>query len=112
MWAWMRGSAKSERPDAPAIAPPERQPAGKPGRHRLLHEYLRTRFADTIVLTFDQIEDVLGFTLPAEARSDAAWWTRTAVIANDAHCADAWLLAKRSARANLQAHTVTFDRMP
>jgi hypothetical protein len=111
MWSWMRGQAKPSERDAPSVAPRERPTAGRPGQYRLLHDYLRDRFADTIVLTFDQIEDLLGFALPAEARNDAGWWARTAVIPTDAHCADAWILAKRSARANLQAQTATFDRI-
>ena len=48
------------------------------GPYLLLYTYLDTRFADTVVLTFAQIEDVLGFALPAQARLQAAWWTADA----------------------------------
>ena len=40
-----------------------------------LYQYLEHRYADTVVLTFEQMEDLLGFALPAPARTDSAWWT-------------------------------------
>ena len=41
-----------------------------PGKHKYkaLYEYLDNRYANTVVLTFAQIEDLLGFTLPDPAR--------------------------------------------
>lgn len=116
MWNWMRRdsptpptvSSGSAAPDPPA-APP--RGSFKAGPYRPLHEYLRKRFADSVVLTFDQIEDLIGTALPAEANSNEAWWGRTTVVPADAHCSDAWVLANRTARVNLQARTVLFDRV-
>ena len=108
MWGWFqRRSTPSQAAEAPSVAPRGRQPAG---RYRFLHDYLRTRYADSVVLTFNQMEDLLGFTLPAEASSDTDWWARSGVNPADSHCADAWLLANRTARPNLQARIVVFDR--
>ena len=42
--------------------------------YKALCEYLENRYANTVVLTFAQIEDLLGFTLPDSARVDHAWW--------------------------------------
>jgi hypothetical protein len=42
--------------------------------YRSLHKYLHDRYADCVVLTFAEIEDLLGFTLPDVARIDQAWW--------------------------------------
>ena len=115
MWNWIRRASTS--PVAPPVPaepdPPSAAPRGplKTGPYRMLHDYLRKRYADSVCLTFDQIEDLLGSTLPAEARSDQGWWSRTTVIAADAHCSDAWVLANRTARPNLQARTVIFDRI-
>ena len=48
--------------------------SGDAGEYRLLFEYLRDRFSDRLVLTFRQIEDLLGFALPAPARVQRDWW--------------------------------------
>ena len=40
-----------------------------------LHKYLADRYADTVVLTFAEIEDLIGFALPARARLSAEWWS-------------------------------------
>ena len=45
-----------------------------PGKYRSLYQYLEHRYANTVVLTFAQIEDLLGFTLPDSARVDQKWW--------------------------------------
>ena len=42
--------------------------------YRSLHKYLYDRFADSVVLTFAEIEDLLGFTLPDAARLEQGWW--------------------------------------
>jgi len=49
------------------------------GKYRALFQYLkqmnkRTQRDDGITLTFDEIERLLGFPLPPEARRKAAWW--------------------------------------
>src|SRR3979490_2618339 len=56
------------------------QPAKAPGRvmtgkYLLLYKYLENRYANTVVLTFAEIEDLLGFTLPDQARVQREWWT-------------------------------------
>ena len=82
----------------------------KAGKYQLLYQYLEKRFANTVVLTFTQIEDLLGFALPESAQVDQPWW------ANDDHDEErdgqsrSWTLASRTATANLQARTVAFER--
>ena len=72
-----------------------------------LHKYLRDRFADTVVLTFAEIEDLLGAALPEEARRHAEWWTDAG---GDSVQAQAWIQAHRTAAPNLLASAVTFGR--
>jgi hypothetical protein len=58
-------------------------------------------------LTFEQIESLLGFTLPDEARTDPAWWANDRPA--DSHT-QTWTLARRTAKPNLHAETVAFER--
>ncbi len=44
-----------------------------PGKYKSLYQYLENRYANTVVLTFAQIEDLLGFTLPDSARVHQEW---------------------------------------
>ena len=78
-------------------------------KYRFFYKYLEGRYANTVVLTFRQIEDLLGFALPAAARSDPAWWTNAAEDASD--CSDAWRRAGRTAKPNLLAQHVVFERI-
>ena len=80
------------------------------GTYLLLYNYLENRYANTVVLTFAQIEDLLGSALPAQAHSDQKWWTDAEVDVGDPRCSDCWLLAHRSAAPNLPARTVRFAR--
>lgn len=75
------------------------------GRYQPLYEYLRDRYADRLVLSFAQIEDLVGFTLPPEARLALEWWA-----ADDAVAGAAWRLADRRATINLHAQTVVYER--
>jgi hypothetical protein len=77
------------------------------GKYRFLHKYLDERYANTVVLSFGQIEDLLGFALPPPARTDPDWWTRGA----DAGWSDVWRLAHRTAKPNLPARHVVFERV-
>jgi hypothetical protein len=74
-----------------------------------LFTYLDRRFADVVVLTFGQIEDLVGFSLPAPARLQGEWWTGTGP-GHPPPVADVWTAAHRTAVPNLQAGTVSFAR--
>jgi hypothetical protein len=80
------------------------------GRYLLLYRYLKNRYADTVVLSFGQIESLLGFSLPEQARLDQLWWTNAEVTAAGADYADSWILARRVATPNLLAGNVAFER--
>lgn len=80
------------------------------GTYHLLHVYLRDRFANRIVLTFAEIEDLLGFHLPEAARLYRGWWETAATGARSPQ-SDAWNLANRTASVSLSAQRVVFDRV-
>jgi hypothetical protein len=111
MWKWFAslGSVAHEKaPDDMALT--ERRPSVVPGKYMLLQKYLEQRYADVTVLTFGQIEDVLGFTLPQLARTYHAWWTQGETNVAGPRHSDAWILAGRTATPNFQAGTVVFER--
>ena len=92
-------------PDPPSAAAVRSEPSTP------LHKYLADRYADTVVLRFAEIEDLIGFTLPARARLSADWWTAPEPGVSRSRFADAWIQAHRTARPNLQAQTVVFERI-
>jgi hypothetical protein len=116
MWKWLL-SLRPEARDTPTArdAPTasvsfiDRRMGGS-GKYLALHRYLENRYADVTVLTFDQIEDLLGFALPPLARTHPAWWVVGAT--GDAPHSAAWILAGRTATPNLLAKTVLFERTP
>jgi hypothetical protein len=79
------------------------------GRYLLLYKYLENRYATTVVLTFAEIEDLLGFALPGPARVGREWWTTAGMDGVDNY-SDSWTLANRTAIPNLLARTVVFER--
>lgn len=93
---------------APPSSPARHKPADVPSEYRAFYDYLDRRYATTVVLTFLDIEALLGFSLPNAARSDRSWWTGT-VIGADRH-SEAWAAARRTATPNLAAQTVAFER--
>lgn len=104
MWKWI----ERWEPKRPTDAVPEK--AGHvPRELAALHHYLTNRYADIVVLTFDQIEGVLGFRLPDSARTQEEWWTGTSRDGDEPSCSDAWTLAGMTARPNLLAQTVVFE---
>lgn len=74
-----------------------------------LYTYLKGRYADNIVLTFAQIEDLLGVAVPPEAHERAQWWT-DCDGAEPSPQSRAWTQANRTAAVNLFARTVRFER--
>lgn len=112
MLSWMkrRRSTRQDHthPDTKAANAPNRcVPASQ---YVSLFNYLDGRYADRVVLTFGQIEDLLGFSLPDLARRSADWWTNPDANTTRPRFADSWLLANRTAQPNLIALTVAFDR--
>jgi hypothetical protein len=82
----------------------------KAGKYQLLYQYLEKRFANTVVLTLTQIEDLLGFALPESAHVDQQWWANDADDGQRDAQSRSWTLASRTATPNLQAQTVAFER--
>jgi hypothetical protein len=105
---WRTAAPASEH--RTADVPPERPPSRVPPDYLSLYTYLEHRYASSVVLTFEQIESLLGFALPVPARTERDWWTAGAARAD--RYADAWIGAGRTAMPNLPARTVTFDRLP
>jgi hypothetical protein len=103
------GSVK--RPKAPLALTLALEHPRNPGRYGSLHVYLERRYADVVVLTFRQMEDLLGFPLPHLARTRREWWTSD-VEGEQPPQSDAWKLAGRTATPNLPAQTVAFARAP
>jgi hypothetical protein len=97
---------------ATSRARPESVPEGhgNAGEYQLLYKYLRDRYADRVVLTFAEIEDLLGFSLPASARLQQEWWSGADAVARRSAQADSWTLASRTATVNLSAQSVLFER--
>ena len=96
---------------APRTVAPIRQPPSRvPAEYLSLYTYLEHRYASTVVLTFDQMESLLGFPLPEMARTEPHWWTGAALQTNS-H-SGAWTVAERTATPHLAAKTVAFERRP
>jgi hypothetical protein len=102
---WPRPAPVPQR--APRNVPTEQSAPHVPREYRALYTYLEHRYASVVVLTFEQIEALLGFTLPAPAQTDRKWWTDAADAQR--HSA-AWTGAGRTAAPNLDARIVTFER--
>jgi hypothetical protein len=93
------------------MAQPGRTVTAYTGEYKLLYKYLRDRFADRVVLTFSEIEDLIGFSLPEAARLRRDWWADTDLSGNLLAHAAAWTAASRSCVANLASQRVVFDRL-
>ena len=107
-WLWASWGRAAPVPERVTITPKS------PARPRIrdgylpLYTYLEHRYASSVVLTFEQMESLLGFALPAAARQELDWWTSAA-----GHGArEAWTAAQRTATPNLLARHVRFERLP
>ena len=98
----------SDRADTQAPRTPHRLTV--PAEYLSLHKYLDDRYADTVVLTFAEIEDLLGFTLPELARIQQDWWANANPQSAPSAQSRSWLQASRTAIPNLRAQTVVFER--
>jgi hypothetical protein len=103
---WRRATPVAERPAA--VVRVERSTPRVPAEYLSLYTYLEHRYASVVVLTFEQMEALLGFALPAPASTEQDWWTSAAAHGHR-HSA-AWTGAGRTATPNLPARTVMFER--
>ena len=113
MFGWMnkrRSTTPAGKIAEDATTATKRHGREMSGTYRLLYEHLERRYADTVVLTFAQVEDVLGFALPDRARSDREWWTAADTNAAESCYSNAWTLTRRTAKPNLLARNVVFER--
>ncbi len=66
-------------------------------------------FKPTVHCVFDEIENLIGSTLPSTARKNAAWWSNNA---NRHVQANAWLNAGfKTDSVDLEKESVTFIRI-
>jgi hypothetical protein len=111
MLDWMKRRVSiASQPRAPREEPAKPQGRVMSGQYRLLYKYLENRYANTVVLTFGEIEDLLGFTLPDQARVRQEWWTDAETSVAGSNYSDSWKLASRTAMPNMRAQTVVFER--
>ena len=107
--AWLT-KAKTTEPSLTRVVPNE-PPAGRAcGVYQPLYRYLENRYATTVVLRLTEIEDILGFALPASARTDRDWWTIADPSTGAGAYGGAWTSARRTAVPNFPAGTVIFER--
>lgn len=76
-------------------------------KYRSLSEYLYEKWEKRIVLSYDEIEEVLGFELPTSAHTlPQSYWANT-----EYHTyAKSWLLLGYKAKVNVKSKKVTFER--
>lgn len=111
MLNWLKGRVTQ----APIAVTPDpkaaKRHAGMDRKYLALHTYLDNRYANTVCLSFQQIEDLLGFALPDRARTDLGWWTPSPAE-TEGRYSQAWMQAEMTARPNLFAQNVVFERAP
>ena len=106
---WMKNRGTIERIPAATAPRAVQEDHVSVGEYQLLYKYLRDRFANRIVLTFGEIEDLLGFALPTHAR-EQTWWLTSLPGESRSVQSRAWTLAGRTATVNLLARSVVFER--
>lgn len=91
-----------------AMAAPAHSGLRVPREYLPLYQYLEHRYASLVVLTFEQIESLLGYALPEAAFTDVAWWTSESAADPQS---GAWRSTGRQATPNLLAGNVAFERV-
>jgi hypothetical protein len=75
-----------------------------------LYTHLTNLTADSVGMTFAEIDAVLGFDLPQSARQHRAWWANEAPETTRHRHSRAWTLAGRTATPNMKTETVLFKK--
>ena len=115
MISWMDhlGSAGKSRTRVTGFSEPARRPPAQvPVEYRPLYKYLEGRYANTVVLTFAEVEDLIGFPLPELARTQPEWWANADTAAAPSPQSHAWTEANRTATLHLLARNVAFEGTP
>lgn len=86
------------------------QASNVPAEYRGLHLYLKGRYADTVVLSFTQIEALNDGELPEPARLQE-WWAPPPAGGVQSTQSRAWTEADRTAVLNVPAQNVMFERV-
>jgi hypothetical protein len=112
--SWLRRWVVRNRPAGPAVAAKLGWAEAVPiaGLYGPLHVYLRDRYANEVVLTLTEMEDILGFALPPSAHHDPHWWANDDRPLTTETQSRPWILADRIATPHLAAHIVSFERRP
>lgn len=105
-----KGTTDKKPPTTALLPPLMALVSSVPTEYRVLHRYLNERYADMVVLSFDQIEGLLGATLPTLAYS-REWWGANA-DGSPTGQSKSWTEAGRTARPNVLARNVAFERLP
>jgi hypothetical protein len=113
-WSTLLGRVGIRRPLAASVPrrgtrifPVDQSTPQVPHEYRALYTYLEHRYASVVVMTFEQIEALLGFALPTVAKTEREWWTE---VVTTEHYSAAWTGAGRTAAPNLAAGIITFER--
>ena len=106
---WRNRATRVSGPE-PALFSTHPPIAPVPAEWLSLFTYLDRRYASTVVLTFAQVETLLGRALPEAARTEQGWWTD--VPSRVGRWSTAWTAARRTATPNLLARTIAFERLP
>jgi len=73
-----------------------------------LGDFLRSQYGDEVRIRFADIEKVLGFSLPASARSHRPWWSNNP---DNSAITKVWLEAGfRTEQVNMAGETLVFAR--
>jgi hypothetical protein len=107
MLDWVKRRVAGPRTSLSVAPPSEPGAHDGTGDYRGLRDYLQDRHADRVVLTFGEIEDLLGVPLPDHARIEEAWWC---VADGPSTQSNAWTFTGRTAAVNLLARSVVFER--
>lgn len=79
-------------------------------KYTILTEYLSKKTEKSITLSFDEIEEILGFSLPKSAYNHKAWWANSE---NGHSQTRSWLNAGWSTKSiELIAKKITFHNNP
>jgi hypothetical protein len=110
-WLWTRWSGPMPAATSPLSLSTRQRSAPPVATEWLsLYTHLEQRYASTVVLTFAEMETLLGRALPDAARTERSWWTDGVSAAG--RWSAAWTAASRTATPNLLARTVAFERRP